>query len=169
MNPLDYTNLADTLSRVAHDTRPLLPKNRFRNDGKTPYYSHPLAVEIIAVGIAETLKDELMATYPKRTWEEIIHWIRQVSKGHDTVEDTYMSLFEWADANFDPIVVTAIAAITKNPVKGVENYLSYLKRVIAHPIARIVKLADLRHNMSDLGHGNMYDKYVLAVEFLRWK
>ena len=61
---------------------------------------------------------------------------------HDVVEDTDVTLEE-IKALFPPEVADAVAVMTH--CKD-EPYLDYVRRVSKHPIARIVKLADLRHN-----------------------
>jgi (p)ppGpp synthase/HD superfamily hydrolase len=163
MTQKDYTALADTVGRTSHATQ-------FRNDGTTPYYTHPLAVEKIAVTRASLVIEDLIRDYRELGYtvnaDEVIEYVRQVSKLHDVVEDTDTTIADLTEAGFHSIVIKGVAAITKHPVKGAESYLDYLRRVKADPIARIVKLADLTHNMSDLKPGNMRDKYVLAEHFL---
>ena len=63
---------------------------------------------------------------------------------HDLIEDTDYELDDLIAIDFDAEIVDAVEAITK--VEG-EEYDDYLKRVKANPIARAVKLSDLRHNM----------------------
>ena len=60
-------------------------------------------------------------------------------------------------------IAEAVDAISKKPIKGQEAYALYVIRVLKNEYARIVKLADLKHNMSDLGYGSMYDKYSLTT------
>lgn len=63
---------------------------------------------------------------------------------HDLLEDCP----EWTEGAlrtlFSDTVVDGIVAITK--LKG-ESYEEYILRVAANPIAKIVKLSDLTHNM----------------------
>lgn len=63
----------------------------------------------------------------------------------------------------------AVVAVTK--IEG-EPYLDYLKRVCSNSIARIVKMADLAHNMSDLdltqkSQKNRFEKYTLAMYLIQ--
>ena len=62
---------------------------------------------------------------------------------HDSVEDTEVTLDD-ISRYFGNTVLNAVSAITK--VKE-EPYDKYLLRVKANPIARLVKIADLTHNM----------------------
>lgn len=88
---------------------------------------------------------------------------------HDGVEDTETT-FDDLVYYFGSSVAQAVDAITKR--KG-EPYSGYLNRVKANPIARLVKIADLSHNMdlSRLLKITEKDlerkaKYIKAKEFL---
>lgn len=61
---------------------------------------------------------------------------------HDVVEDTDTDLGELSE--FGPRVLDALDAITRRPG---EDYFDYILRVKENPIARAVKIEDLRHNM----------------------
>lgn len=65
---------------------------------------------------------------------------------HDVVEDTKWTLDQLANEGFPKNIIKAVDAVTYR--KG-ENRYAYLSRCKANPIAKQVKLADLRHN-SDL-------------------
>lgn len=76
---------------------------------------------------------------------------RAVAVLHDVIEDTEMTEFTlrglldgYKEAD---VVVDAVVAVTK--VDG-ESYGDYIARVMNNPIARAVKVADMKHN-SDLG------------------
>lgn len=65
---------------------------------------------------------------------------------HDVVEDTPYTLDDLARMGFSPRVLEALALMTHDPAIP---YLDYVAKIKANPLARAVKLADLRHN-SDL-------------------
>ena len=65
---------------------------------------------------------------------------------HDVVEDTAVTLDELRRKGFPDIVVNAVDAVTRRPGEARDTYL---RRVKNNPAARLVKLADLKHN-SDL-------------------
>lgn len=110
-----------------------------RHDGITPYISHPRAV-------ARILED----------WQlDEKHQI--VGVLHDVIEDTKLTADDLRKAGFSTEIVEAIVAISK--VEG-EDYDVYLKRVINNRLAKVVKLADLTHNLSDLKKGSLRDKYL---------
>jgi len=65
---------------------------------------------------------------------------------HDVVEDTPVTLEQLRAEGFPAAVVEAVEALTKR--EG-EEYEAFIRRVAPNPIAREVKLADLKDN-SDL-------------------
>lgn len=73
---------------------------------------------------------------------------------HDVVEDTDYSLKDLADMGFPESAIHALALLTHE--KGVP-YMDYVARIKENPIARSVKLADLRHN-SDLSRLDLVDE-----------
>ena len=89
-----------------------------------PYVHHPFHV-------AELMPDE------KTTVVALLH---------DVIEDTSYTLQDLREMGFDQDVLDALALMTHD--KSVP-YMDYIARIKGNPIARTVKLADLRHN-SDL-------------------
>ena len=69
---------------------------------------------------------------------------KMVAVLHDVVEDTSVTLEDLKCEGFLPDVVQAIDALTKRPG---ESRLDAAKRAAAHPLARVVKLADNAENM----------------------
>ena len=76
---------------------------------------------------------------------------------HDVVEDTDVTLEE-LKATFPAEVIEAVAVMTHGKD---EPYLDYVRRVSKNPLAKIVKLADLRHN-SDQTRMENADEATLA-------
>lgn len=116
-----------------------------------PYFQH---LETVASKLADQGESEDVI---------IVGWL------HDSIEDTNITVGEIRDL-FGDEVSTAVDAITKR--KG-EPYQDYLIRVKSNKIARVVKLADLSHNM-DLSRLTQItdkdlkrlEKYQRAKEFL---
>lgn len=77
---------------------------------------------------------------------------------HDVVEDTDYTLEDLRAFGFSEEAVAAIACMTHD--KSVP-YLAYVAKIKDNPIARQVKLADLRHN-SDLTRLDTVDEAALA-------
>ena len=65
---------------------------------------------------------------------------------HDVIEDSLVSAEGLLQAGLPETVVTAVQVLTK---KKEQDYQTYLETVKKNPLARVVKLADLKHN-SDL-------------------
>lgn len=63
---------------------------------------------------------------------------------HDVVEDTPVTLDDLRAERFPVRVIEAIQALTKLPG---ETRLEAARRAAQHPIARVVKLADVKDNM----------------------
>lgn len=86
-----------------------------------PYIHHPLHV-------AEQMTDEYSCA---------------AALLHDVIEDTDWTLARLKDAGIPAPVLNALALLTHDDDTP---YLDYVRRLRGNPIARAVKLADLRHN-----------------------
>ena len=71
---------------------------------------------------------------------------KAVALQHDVIEDSPFTAKELLLAGLPETVVTAVQVLTK---KKEQDYQIYLDTVKSNPLARVVKLADLKHN-SDL-------------------
>ncbi len=76
---------------------------------------------------------------------------------HDVVEDTAYTLDDIRAMGFPDRIVEALALLTHD--KDVP-YMEYVSRIKENPIAKAVKLADLRHN-SDLSRIDTVNEKVL--------
>ena len=89
---------------------------------------------------------------------------------HDVIEDSSVTAEELLNAGLPETVVTAVQILSKK--KG-QDYPTYLKTVKSNPLARVVKLADLKHN-SDLSRLSSVtdkdlerlEKYKKAIDYL---
>ena len=63
---------------------------------------------------------------------------------HDLVEDTTVTIEDIIDMDFNNNVVEAIRLLTKTKDKPYQEYIEDIKK---NEIAKIVKIADLKHNM----------------------
>lgn len=89
---------------------------------------------------------------------------------HDVIEDSPVSAEGLLQAGLPETVVTAVQVLTK---KKEQDYQTYLETVKKNPLARVVKLADLKHN-SDLSRlssitekdRERLKKYKKAIDFL---
>lgn len=116
--------------------------------GGFPYCFHPFHV-------AESMEDEISCT---------------CALLHDVVEDTDYTLQDLAAMGFPKEVMDVLKLLTHQD--GVP-YMEYVKNLSDNPVARRVKLSDLRHN-SDLSRLNRVtekdlqriEKYKEAIAFL---
>ena len=89
---------------------------------------------------------------------------------HDLIEDTDHTLEELRALGFGEQILTAIALMTHDESVP---YMEYVAAIKENPIARAVKLADLRHNsdLTRLDSVTPYDverteKYAQAIALL---
>lgn len=120
MNGVAIVNLARYMAEVAHD-------GQCRRNTGEPYFNHLCAVADSCQG-----------------WER-----KTVAYLHDSVEDGKLTtnvLFKFFPVN----VVSAVLSLTRN--RDEETYAQYIERLISdgNPLVLPVKLADLRHNLSDV-------------------
>ena len=89
---------------------------------------------------------------------------------HDVIEDSPFTAEELLLAGLLETVVTAVQIVSK---KKWQDYQTYLENVKSNPLARVVKLADLKHN-SDLSRLETItdkdlkrlEKYKKAINYL---
>ena len=98
-----------------------------------PYITHP----------------ERVASRLETPEAQVVGWL------HDTIEDTELTLPE-IEARFGPMTAAAVDAISKREGEAWEDYLD---RVLANPMARLVKISDLidNSNLSRLPRVTMKD------------
>lgn len=114
------------------------------HDGQTdkngaPYIFHPIRV-------ASTFSDETL---------------QAIAVLHDTVEDTTMTLVD-LDLRFPQSVVNAVDALTRRPGEAYEDFILRAKR---NPLARQVKIADIRDNLRP-GAESLRPQYEAALKVL---
>ena len=76
---------------------------------------------------------------------------------HDVVEDTEYTLEDLTAMGFGPAVIEALKLLTHSEEVP---YMDYVRAIRDNPIAKAVKLADLRHN-SDLSRLDTVDEKAL--------
>ena len=103
-----------------------------RDKGGRPYICHPLRV---AAGCSGKAKVAALL--------------------HDTVEDTSVTFEQLAELGIDEEILAAVRLLTHD--KSVP-YLDYVRQVKENPIAREVKLSDLRDNMDISRLGSLTDE-----------
>ena len=74
---------------------------------------------------------------------------------HDVVEDSHYTFEEIENYGFSPSIMTALRLLTH---EDSEDYITYIHRVKENELARIVKLADLKHNSDESRLSHIDDK-----------
>ncbi len=89
---------------------------------------------------------------------KIVAWL------HDVLEDSDLWHHDLTDKGIQLDLVQAVINLTRN--KG-QDYKDYILQIKYSPeIVIKVKIADLKHNLSDLKKGSLRDKYLLALHIL---
>jgi (p)ppGpp synthase/HD superfamily hydrolase len=144
----DQVQLAREIATKAHD-------GQFRWDGETPYISHPAAIaRVVATNYNSVNFPHFVIEATATAWL------------HDVVEDTPLTIVDLRAAGISESILTAVDLLTKR--EG-QSYLDYLLQLKNNEIARVVKIEDIRNNMSDLDRKkkkSMYEKYQLALYIL---
>ncbi len=131
---------------------------QLRNDGKTPYITHPVIV-------MENLKKEIkgMKWYDKKTPSFLL----SSALLHDVLEDTKLTPKNLLKKGIPKFVVELVETLTH---KNEESYSDYIRRLRNrdNPLARKVKIQDIKHNLSTLEpwKKDKRDKYMLALYLL---
>ena len=152
--------MKNELVKFAREFAKQAHEGQTRWDGSDYFENH---VEPVAQYVSDNLHD----LFPSECWKgwfmpDLVNATVAAAYLHDVKEDTNFPLDD-----FPPLVQDIVDALTK---KEGENYLEYIQRIIesgpCSVAARAIKLADLRHNMSDLKEGSMKDKYRFAEEMI---
>lgn len=130
---------AESIARnIAHDAH----AGQFRRDGVTPYVTHPAQV---ASAVSPEAKP--------------IAWL------HDVLEDCpQYSRKRLLHCALSKEIVDAVWLLTKVPGT---DYMDYILRVKANPLAREVKIADIEYNLSANPNPESVGKYRKALEILK--
>ena len=156
-------NIAEFAKQLSHE----LHAGQFRNDGKTPYTVHTDWVGDNALRIWKSLNYYVSENYSEKYYNAI----QAVGFLHDVVEDVFGHhnmgnlLFLGRQYGSDWSAVYS-SVIRLSRFSKEDNVIDYLKEIKSDNVARIVKLTDLEHNLSDLKAGNLRDKYMLCQNFL---
>lgn len=118
-----------------------------KDKGGFPYINHPFH-------IAEEMQDEITTC---------------VALLHDVIEDSNITLNELSK-DFPSEVINAVELLTH---KEKDLYSEYIQKIKTNETARIVKLADLKHNLDQsrcLDHSlnsELMEKYLMAYTVLK--
>lgn len=139
-----YTKLTKLAMQISFDAH-----KEQKDKSGLPYVFHPFH-------LAEQMTDEITTC---------------VALLHDVVEDTDMTFEKLSELGFTTEIIEALKLLTHDDSVP---YMDYVKEIAKNPVAKAVKLADLRHN-SDLTRLDVIDekalkraeKYKKAMELLK--
>ncbi len=147
----------------------------FRKDGKTPYIEHPIAVSVI---VSNLLNGEYywIASITDRehlrklvTILALIHDIPEDVAEYLNDEDKVILVIRLLDSDKElsemdySYLLTCLRNLNKNNFKNYCEFVVNAKKIVG---SRLVKLADIKHNISDLGDGSLKDKYRMSMFIL---
>jgi len=129
-----------------------------RKDGKD-YITHPIAVADIAEELAYEYGIEDLYAIESIFLDDLY----VMALLHDVVEDTEIAI-EYISETFGEYIASGVQKLTRTG----GTYFDFIMSLGDQddPLPIIVKIADLKHNMSDLGEGSMKDKYRFAHHYL---
>ena len=142
-----YTNLYEKAVEIATQAH----QGQTRWDG-SPYITHPLAVAE-AFDLEQQPREKIVAVL------------------HDVLEDSDVS-YKALIGHFGVAIADAVRMLTHPPQMSYADYIINIcdDEGYGDNIAKFVKMADLRHNLSDLNdpkkHKQRRDKYQLALRLL---
>lgn len=138
-----YTPLTKKAANIAYEAH----MHQHDKSGM-PYIFHP-------IHLAETMPDELTTA---------------AALLHDVLEDTQMTAEDLNNSGIPKEVIAAVQLLTRT---NGEDYFEYVKKLKDNPIARTVKIADLKHNsdtsrLDDISPKALarLEKYKKALEML---
>jgi (p)ppGpp synthase/HD superfamily hydrolase len=135
-----------------------------RHDG-SDYITHPEAVALIVMtDFFELMPPNEMA---RANWSAMHNYVIMAALLHDVLEDTPLTADDLRAKGIPAMVVDIVETVTK---RIGENYFDFIMRIMesGNVGAKMVKLADLRHNMSTLSEGSMLDEYRFATYILSY-
>lgn len=114
---------------------------------------------LLAVKAHEGRKDKAGAPYILHPLRLMLRMPSQAARIvavlHDVVEDSDFSLDDLRRQGFSEDILDAVACLTRIPG---EPYEDSIQRAWGHPLARLVKIADLEDNMDVRRLGNLKEK-----------
>jgi (p)ppGpp synthase/HD superfamily hydrolase len=128
-------------------------KGQTRRDCKTPYISHP-------VEVANKFKSSDL-------YGKMSETLQAIALLHDVIEDSNhkLSIVELNEMGIPAEITDVVWVLTHFDT---QDYLDYILEVHNNLLATMVKVEDIKHNLSTLEKGNKdkRDKYMMALYIL---
>lgn len=142
---MNIIELSKNLAEESHKTEK-------RRDGK-PYFSHCKAV-------AKIVQEKLIELSDNETVSICV----SIAYLHDVQESNPNFWNEKCVPVLPKEIIEAVNILTRKRGQNYFDYILSIKKGSLH--ARVIKLADLQHNLSDLEEGSLKDKYRFAQYIL---
>ncbi len=88
---------------------------------------------------------------------QVIAWL------HDVLEDSDFTVRDLLRRGINPHLIEIVECLTRQ--EG-ETYFNFIMRIKDIHQARIIKIADIQDNLTDLREGTLRDKYMLSLYIL---
>ena len=160
----------DLLFKTCYDIACESHAGQFREDGK-PYITH---IDAVIWNTREYFSSRAQGL-------DVFQYVYSVAALHDVLEDCPFwesnenklgeEIFKRVgkgtklNSMYFSTMLLAVKLLTKKP-RGEEEYSDYLFNIKNHKWAQEVKIADLRHNLSDLKPCSRRDKYTISLAYL---
>ncbi|MCE4956950.1 hypothetical protein [Macrococcoides caseolyticum] len=132
-----YRDIAFKIALEAHKNQ----KDKAGND----FINHPITVaEIIERDLYNQVKN--IALKQNRVINELLDILISVAYLHDIIEDTSLTYEHLEERGIPSDIIDVIKNLTRDN-KSI-TYFDYIKKISQYPIATVVKLADLQHNLN---------------------
>ena len=157
---MNYDNIIQAAIAFATEAH----KGQFRKDGKE-YITHPIAVMNNALENYFGDEKGRMIISVVSLVHDIFEDVKKYEDRERTTINDFFDQFKKIGAFNETreVIIQALRKLNKN---SYANYLDYIITVKSNSLATRIKLADLKHNMSDLAEGSLKDKYRLAEYIL---
>jgi (p)ppGpp synthase/HD superfamily hydrolase len=149
-----------TIATVAHAGQ--------RDKAGVPYIEHPKGVAVIATNALISGADGGLHIPNRATGA--YNLIRDAALLHDVVEDTSVTPEGLIELGVSPETVRIVLLLTYDKTKMTRD--QYYAQIKTDPVARLVKISDVRHNLGRLAYLTPEDyerltvKYTHALEIL---
>jgi len=114
--------------------------------------------------------------HPTRVASNLKGKVKVAAILHDTIEDTYVTKQFLLDNGIPQDIADAVEILSKTEGEG---YYDFIMRIcyddfslvlpVKNQIALVVKMEDIKDNLSSLENGSLKDKYLLALHILEWR
>lgn len=167
---VENLGLKKSMKAVKYVEEQMSIENGFSRHNGSNYYIHPIAIAQTAIDFG--LVDLMINNGEKDRADALI----SVCLLHDVIEDVEGPVEEYISDNFGSYILQNVQNVTKKE-KGLEDFDSYLMRVISSEISSLVKILDQLNNISTMSGSSLRHRkkhaeiareyYIPLIKYLR--